>query len=234
VPIHNHNPQKGPANTLLPMRPSTVVTAGYRTVGGLLILVAIAYQVHAGLEHPRFRVANYFSYFTVLSNLFAAVILLVGAARRDRPRSRAFEFLRGAAVLYMLTTGIVYAVLLSNQQVSTPWVNTVVHRVMPVVLVLDWLLDPPRIALAPKRAVSWLSFPFVYLLYTLARGPIVHWYPYPFLDPRRSGGYLRVAVSCLAIALGIIAMTRVIVWAGNARQAHIARRGVKNASLPVT
>lgn len=208
--------------------------ASYRTIGGLLTIVAIAYQVHAGLEHPRFSVADYFSYFTVLSNLFAAGILLVGAGRRDRPRSRTFELLRGAAVLYMLTTGIVYAVLLSGNHVSTPWVNTVVHRVMPVVLSVDWLLDAPGVALQAKRALSWLSFPLVYLIYTLVRGPIVHWYPYPFLDPRLSGGYLRIAGNCLAIAVGLIAMTRVIVWAGNARQARIASRGVKNASLPVT
>jgi hypothetical protein len=34
--------------------------------------------------------------------------------------------------------------------------------------------------------------------YTLIRGPLADdWYPYPFVDPTRDGGYLRVALSRL-------------------------------------
>jgi hypothetical protein len=30
----------------------------------------------------------------------------------------------------------------------------------------------------------------IYCAYSLIRGPIVHWRPYPFLDPDEAGGYL--------------------------------------------
>ena len=42
----------------------------------------------------------------------------------------------------MVMTGVVYSVLLSGTDVDTalPWFNSVVHRVLPIVVVIDWLL----------------------------------------------------------------------------------------------
>ena len=186
----------------------------YRATGALLIVAAIVHQVHGGLALAHWSATDYFSYFTVLSNLLAAMIFLYGALRPARPRSHAVELLRGAFVLYMLTTGIVFAVLLSGQDVTDPWVNFVVHQLMPVVVVLDWAIDPPRVLLSLRQALLWLSFPLLYVAYTLIRGPLAHWYPYFFIDPRRSGGYPLVAVNCLAIGLGMIFMSALIVRAG--------------------
>jgi hypothetical protein len=53
-----------------------------------------------------------------------------------------------------------------------------------------------------KQALIWLAYPLVFCAYSLIRGPIVGWYPYPFLDPDLSGGYGGVALSCIAIAIG--------------------------------
>lgn len=46
----------------------------------------------------------------------------------------------------MVITGIIYAVLPANIDVGVadPWTDNVVHRIMPVVLLLDWILAPPR------------------------------------------------------------------------------------------
>jgi hypothetical protein len=195
----------------------------YRAVGALAILVAVGYQLTQGLGGPHWSTANYFSYFTILSNLFAAGVLLAGVLRGAGQRSMTFELLRGAATMYMLTTGIVYAALLSGQGASIPWVNTIVHRVMPVVVALDWGIDPPRIWLPLRSTLRWLSFPLVYIAYTLIRGAIVNWYPYFFVDPHRSGGYLRVAGDCLAIGVGMIGLILAITWVGNRRAAAIGR-----------
>ena len=201
-----------------PQMPATAIRA-YRTLGALAILAAIGYQQGHGLSQGGWDSANYFSYFTNLSNLFAAGVLLAAALRGDRPRSTAFELMRGAAVMYMLTTGIVYAVLLSGGSASLPWVNTIVHRVMPVVVALDWVIDPPRVRLELRETLRWLSFPLLYIVYTLVRGAVVNWYPYFFVDPHEAGGYLRVAASCLAIGAGMIALIVAIMWVGNRRGA---------------
>lgn len=189
----------------------------YRALAAIAVLVAISYQVGRGLEHRGFSATDYFSYFTELSNLFAAAMFLYGAVRPAGTRSRTVELLRGAAVVYMLTTGIVYAVLLSGQDVTYPWVNTIVHRMMPVAVALDWVIDPPRVRLRVRETILWLSFPLVYVAYTLTRGVIVNWYPYFFVDPNRHGGYLLVAGDCAAITVGIVGLIAATTWVGNRR-----------------
>jgi hypothetical protein len=80
-----------------------------------------------------------------------------------------------------------------------PWVNVVVHYIMPVAVVLDWFLDPPRSSLTPRQLGYWLIYPLAFLVYTLMRGAAVGWYPYPFLNPSKAGGYGGVALYCVAI-----------------------------------
>jgi hypothetical protein len=187
-----------------------------RAALALAALAAIGYDVAAG---PGVSDADYFSYFTVLSNLFAATMLLHGALHSARERSRMVELLRGAAVVYILTTGIVYLLLLSGHAPAYPWVNAILHYLMPVAVTLDWLLDPPRVHLDQARTVvPWMVFPLLYVLYTMARGVIVGWYPYFFVNPHRGGGYLLVVGDCLAVGMGIAALIVATIWAGNSRR----------------
>ena len=203
------------------------IIGGYRLVLAGLALAAIVYELVSGLGEPHWSTTDDFSYFTQLSNLFAIAVFLAGGLAvvgllPAVQRSTAFESLRGASVLYMLTTGIVYAVLLSGHHNSLPWVNTVLHRVMPLAVALDWLLDPPRTPLEPRRALlAWMAFPVVYIAYTLVRGPLAHWYPYFFVNPGHAGGYLFVAVSTIVIGLGQIGMGLAVAYVGRVRAARL-------------
>jgi hypothetical protein len=113
-------------------------------IAGAVLIVAAAVQ---GISHTA-TVVNFFSFFTVLSNLFAAAVLLIGALRR--PASPRWDVVRGAAVVYMVTTGIVFLVLLQSadevERYTPEFLNWVMHRVMPVYMALDWypypFLDP--------------------------------------------------------------------------------------------
>ena len=91
----------------------------------------------------------------------------------------------------MAITGVVFALLLSGLQeelqTTIPWVDFVVHKLMPVVLVADWLVDPPRHRLPRWTVLAWLSYPLAWVTYTLVRGEAVDWYPYPFVDVSRLG-----------------------------------------------
>ena len=158
----------------------------------MLALVAIATQLVVHVRN-HFDVVNFFSYFTNLSNIFAAVVLLIGAAyllhgRGPTPRD---ELIRGASVVGMALVGIVFGALLRDADLGTllPWVNVVLHYVMPIVVVLDWLYQPPKSALVFAQIRYWMIFPLVYLAYTLIRGAIAGFYPYPFLNPAHTGGY---------------------------------------------
>lgn len=45
-------------------------------------------------------------------------------------------------------------------------------------------------------------------VYSLVRGAVMDWYPYPFLDPRRDGGYPAVFGFSLMILVGFL----LVVW----------------------
>lgn len=120
-----------------------------------------------------------------------------------------------------MITGIVYGIALAHYDTPEviPWVNVVVHRVTPTVFAIDWLIDPPRPAPRFPRALVWLVFPMLYLLYTLVRGAVVDWYPYPFLDPRVHG-YAAVAVGCVLVAAAFIAVAWLLCWVAGRRGAR--------------
>lgn len=174
----------------------------------LLGFAAVLFQfLHLMQNVPGAKGGNYFSYFTIESNIIAFSTLgIAGWFAWQGESPRWLELLRGAATVYMTVTGITYSLLLSDVDVNTPipWVNVVLHYTVPTVMVIDWLVDLPRTRISIRTSLLWLSFPLLYLVYSLIRGPIVDWYPYPFLDPR-STGYGTVAVMCVLIAVGAFA-----------------------------
>lgn len=114
----------------------------YRVGFAALSLSAVAYQFWVGASSPSFRPVNFFSFFTIQSNLIAAAVLLWAAfPLAARWPAKTVDLVRGAAVLYLSVTGVVYGLLLAGLelQLTLPWVDTVLHRMMPLVLVFDWL-----------------------------------------------------------------------------------------------
>jgi len=188
--------------------------AAIRLILGALTLTAIGWQlaIHVAAGYD---VVNFFSYFTNLSNLLAAAVLLrfAGLSWAGRQPSPTDQRLRGMAVVYMTVVGIVFSILLRNVDLGMlrPWINVLLHYVMPVAVVADWLLRPGP---APGDARDWLlvpAFPLVYLIYLLARGEVVGWYPYPFLNPGL-GGYESVVLHVVAI-VALLLVTQWVVTA---------------------
>lgn len=175
---------------------SAKMIAIYRLLLSLLAFSALITQFVTRAQVKPFNPVNFFSYFTIESNILVAVILLLSSlVTATFGRSEQFGVLRGAATVYILTTGLIYFLLLrgleESLQTAIPWVNTVLHYIMPLAMILDWVINPPTKTITWKQAASWLVFPLLYVVYSLIRGPFVNWYPYPFLDPR-IGGYGRV------------------------------------------
>ena len=193
-----------------------------RLIVGVLTLAAIGRQLAIHVT-AGFSVVNFASYFTNLSNLFAAGVLLRFAALSwaGRQPSQTDERLRVMAVVYMTVVGVVFSILLRDVDLGAlrPWINVLLHYVMPVVVVADWLLQPGP---APSGR-DWLlvpAFPLVYVVYLLARGAVVGWYPYPFLDPRL-GSYGSVALHAVAI----VALFLLTQWAVAASTRLLGRPG---------
>ncbi len=185
-----------------------------RALLGTLTLVAIGIQLVAASRIAGFHLANFFGYFTILSNAFAASVLLYAAANIGPPHR--VDIVRGAATLYLATVGIVFTLLLANLESNViPWVNGVVHYIMPVAIVADWISNPPHSQLTVREALSWLAFPLAYVAYTLIRGSVVHWYPYPFLNVDAIG-LPAVTAYVAAIFVFTLLVALVVRAAGNA------------------
>ena len=182
----------------------------YRLGFAFLIPITVAIQLAHSLEHGQnFSFVNFFSYFTIQSNLFAAVVLLMSAyVLWKHKKDPQLESLRGAATLYMVVTGIIYSLLLRGDSLGTllPWVNDILHRVFPVVMLFDWLYCRTARKFAAKETLLWLIYPVIYATYTLVHGPLArHWYPYPFIDAALHG-YARVAMNCVIIAISMVVL----------------------------
>lgn len=191
-------------------------TICYRLVFGLLGLAAVTVGFTDRVIDAHASAVNYFSFFTILSNVGAFAVLLGAAVPGALTRRKAWEYVRGAVTVYMVITGIVYNLLLAQYAVDVPaWVNDLEHRILPIAVMLDWLLfPPPRGWISKAKAMWWLVFPILYLIYSEVRGPSAHWYPYPFLDPRQHG-VVHVVVNVIGIAAAFVLASLVVAWAGD-------------------
>lgn len=153
------------------------------------------------------RMVNFFSFFTIQSNLIVLVSVagLVLAADRDGPLWRV---VRLDALVCITVTGLVYFTVLRPLAHLTGWSKVAdlgLHTVTPILAVLGWLLFGPRPRLT-WTVLAWsLVFPLAWLAYTLIRGPIAQWYPYPFLEVT-THGYPRVFANCAMVALLLIGL----------------------------
>jgi len=190
-----------------------------RAASIVLVLLAIVAQAVVLLQNDRFDPTRFFAFFTIQSNLIGVAAFLWLVRIGSRPRSGALELVRGAAALYLTVTFFVVIFLLSDVdvQLGLVWVDVVLHKVFPIVVVLDWIVDPPTIRLSGRAVLIWLVYPLIWTGLTVVRGALDGWYPYPFLDPA-NGGYGQVAVTAVAITIGFVLIALVLVTVGNARR----------------
>jgi hypothetical protein len=210
------------------------VIAVVRVAVAVLIIVAIVAQLErsignwnkTGLSVP-FGITNFFSFFTIDSNVATIVVLLLGAiltfAGKVDPHW--YTVFRVIVVTYMAVTGIVYNLLLRGvelpQGTTVEWSNEVLHVVACAYLVLDWFIAPGRTALAWRTLRAIVIFPIAWAAYTLIRAPFTvkltangkAFYPYPFLDPSLAHeGYLSVAFYIVLIAAVVCGVGAAAIW----------------------
>jgi hypothetical protein len=227
--------------------PGVRVWSIVRLVGAAGILAAVTNQLAVTMgnalssttpygSHIPTVAANFLSFFTIESNIWAAVMLIIAAvwslrtAGAQDPEPRWIAILLACGSTYMIVTGIVYNLLLRGvalpQGTTVVWANEMLHVVGPLVLLADVLFAPRRRCLGWGVVAITAVFPLAWAVYTLLRANLIlapltgnpGWYPYPFLDPRLvPGGYLGVAGYIVGIAVAILAVGTGVVWASRKR-----------------
>jgi hypothetical protein len=190
-----------------------------RAVSAALVVIAIVAQAIELNNNSRFDATRFFAFFTIQSNLIGVAAFVWLILRRGGPRSRALEVFRGAAAGYLTVTFFVVIFLLSGVDVGLQlgWVDFVLHKLFPVVVVLDLIVDSPVVRLVYRDALIWLAYPLVWTGLTLVRGAADGWYPYPFLNPA-NGGYGQVFATAVAITLGFLVVALALIAVSNARR----------------
>ena len=189
----------------------------------LLIRIAVA-------TGPGFLggVVNYFSFFTILTNIIVALALSVPLLM---PRSTVGKFLSrpmvqsGIAVCIALV-GIVYELLLRhlwNPEGMQFVADVILHNFVPLIYVLFWLIFVPKGGLRWKDPLLWLIYPVAYLLYALARGALTGSYQYPFIDVGQFG-YGRVMVNAVVLMLVFLVLGLVFIGVDRAMGRASRRR----------
>lgn len=187
-----------------------------RLLFALAAVGAVAVNLVLNLADPHFDVVNFFSFFTIWSNLFAAAVLTYAAlGNRRGPR---LDHLRGASVVFLALTGTVDYLLLSRgaHYAGLPGaVQFTLHRLLPVAAVMDWAIDPPRSPVRWRDAAAWLGVPLFFAAYSIARGAVTGWHPYGFFDPGAVGGYAGVAGWVAWISVGVLVIAGLVAGVGN-------------------
>jgi hypothetical protein len=181
---------------------------------GLQLVLSVRLTYQAGTPSVAAALVTYLGYFTILTNLFVA--LVAGAELADGRGTWAGRLARrtvaGCATASVIFVCASYHFLLRNiwspqglQRVA----DIDLHYVVPLLALLHWTLSRgPRL---PARApLIWCAYPAAYFVYALIRGAWLGTYPYPFIDVSALG-YAKVWVNSL-ILLAVYLVFGYVVW----------------------
>lgn len=188
-------------------RPWFAATALCAVLGVVLSIRTAHGNTTGFFDDPIQRGANSLAFFTVQSNIIVAVTTAM-LARSVEPLAPAFAIARLVGLVAITVTGIVYHVALASLVELARWDefgNQLVHTVVPVLTVVGWLAFGPRGATSARTAWQSLIFPVAWLAFTLIRGAIVDFYPYPFVDVRRLG-YVDVIINCVWVSFLMLSL----------------------------
>ncbi|HET6331086.1 MAG TPA: Pr6Pr family membrane protein [Holophagaceae bacterium] len=146
--------------------------------------------------------ANFFSYFTILSNLLVAISFAAPSAFWRSARTQ------GGVTLYIAVVGLVYELVLRrlwHPEGAQFIADLLLHDAVPLTVVAHWIFLRERGALQWRDPFAWLVYPGVYLAYALLRGALTGWWAYPFIDASALG-YGRVLLNAAGLLMVFLAL----------------------------
>lgn len=193
--------------------------------------------------------ANYFSFFTILSTIFVVAALTAAAVwsmRHPGTSPEPFGVALGLAIVTgpMLLLGVVFNVLLrgapsAEALADSPpihfldqWATETLHVVIPLYLLVDLLFATRRRGLPWATLGILAAYPIVWIIYTMIRGELVpnpdgsaeYWYPYPFLNPHGEAGWTGAFTYIAVLTAALVGIGALVIWIGRFRERRAAAR----------
>lgn len=179
------------------------------------------------------RSVEFFSYFTILSNMLAAAALtaplvapasaFAALAERSGPRA--------SVATYLTITAVVYHTLLAWQwhpQGLRLVSDTVLHTIVPAAYLIDLALRGGQGEARWVVAAKAMAFPALFGLWTLVHGALSGFYPYPFMNVAKRGyppvllTMVEMSIAFALVALIFVALLRVRTKVALAKPAPIS------------
>nr|WP_201469824.1 Pr6Pr family membrane protein [Microbacterium hydrocarbonoxydans] len=177
--------------------------AALRALVGVTVIGILGYTYAIGIPLRGASLVDYFGYFTNLTSLLTALVLVssgvLGLRRRSVPGW--FDTARGASVASMLVVALVYNLVVPGTGSAPVWVSVTLHLVLPLLVLIDWVLVPDRAPQPWRRLWVVLPYPVIWLIVVLLRGATDGWVPYGFLLPERGVVALCATVAALLVTL---------------------------------
>ena len=156
-------------------------------LAAISVLAQFLYLNAERAESPAATALEMARYFTILTNLMAAVTFgLISRPSRDGVPAPWLA----ALTLAMVMVGAVYHLLLSDLVAFTGlgwWADHGLHTAAPAAVLLWWLAHAPKRRLVYADLPMFVLWPSVYAAYALGRGAHDANYPYPFIDRSELG-----------------------------------------------
>jgi hypothetical protein len=143
-------------------------------------------------EPIAYTIMNFFSHFTVQSNLLVALWLSLALWRKKLPGESIVQrpVVRGAVTVYITVTYLIYGLVLASSWMPTNWehlYSNLNHYIVPLAFILDWFLFEDKRNYHWVFMPYWMIYPIAYLVYTQVFGTLTGNYMYFFLDRARLG-----------------------------------------------
>ena len=170
-----------------------------------IIICGIGISIHFDINDRDYNVHE-FSFFTLWSNIFCLsfmCVLLVKHFRGKNTLAKTLIYFKGMATSCIICTFLVYhfseyKIIMTNNSVSMfglPIESILAHYVVPFMFVLDWIMFQPKGLFKWSYAITWLVFPFIYIVSFFIRCRCnsekeflnVPKYPYFFLNYEKIG-----------------------------------------------
>lgn len=153
---------------------------------------------------------RFFSFFTITTNIMVAIYFtmqLLGNTNGILNKPGTLT----AITVYITVVGLIYQIALRHTWHPTGLrmvVDELLHSVIPILVIIYWYLYEEKREIKYIRALKWLIYPAIYLVFIMDRAYFTGYYPYPFFNVNELG-IGKTALHCglmllLFIALGFI------------------------------
>lgn len=203
-----------------------------RFVAGIWRLAIVALCVMGTSE--AWTQPNRWVYFTFQTGALVGFVMLWAAAASLVHGVQPPAWLKGAATTYAIVVALVAFTMLPPDdprtvpQIMGIMTNTMLHRIVPAMVVLDFLLFDEHRRLKASYPLLWLIYPPLYLTFVLVRawwwphaGPVAGGspYPYDFLN-LPAVGWAQFGIACLKVLAAFLASGAVVCLVDRALPEH--------------